>query len=80
MAAAPSFNPKEMRKMETDIEELAEEYRSLQTSRQQLEDAILRSATHPLFFFNCNEHPEIFGLFRRSVIHSNYRTVLSDVR
>ncbi len=45
VAAAPSTNPRDMKKMETDIEQLAEEYRSLQASRQQLEDDILRSDT-----------------------------------
>jgi hypothetical protein len=45
VAAAPSTNPREMKKMETDIEQLAEEYRALQASRQQLEDDILRSDT-----------------------------------
>ncbi len=45
VAAEPSTNPREMKKMETDIEQLAEEYRALQASRQQLEDDILRSDT-----------------------------------
>ena len=43
VAAAPATNPKEMKKMETDIEELAEELKNLQTSKQQLEDQIIRS-------------------------------------
>lgn len=42
VAAAPTTSPKEMKKMETDIEHLAEEYKSLQTARQQLEDEIIR--------------------------------------
>jgi hypothetical protein len=46
VSAAPSVNPREMKKMETDIESLAEEYRNLQTSRQQLEDDIIRSGIH----------------------------------
>ena len=42
VAAAPTVNPREMKKMETDIEQLAEEYKNLQTSRQHLEDEIIR--------------------------------------
>jgi hypothetical protein len=42
VAATPATNPREMKKMETDIEKLAEEYKELQTARQHLEDDIIR--------------------------------------